>query len=300
MDKNIFSGLEDLGFDDANELNLYNKANIEPSKEDLAKVIKDSKLNEIEKQKSLLYDKEVTCPSCNHVFKARTVKTSAYRVLKKESDFFIIYSTINPYFYDVWLCNVCGYTSMKADFEKIKSSQIELIQNKISVKWHGKKYPEVYDLHIAIERYKLALLNYAVMDSKSSKKAMTCLKIAWMYRVDKKPESEQIFLAQALEGFNDAYFNESFPLYGMDKFTLMYLIGELNRRIHKFDEALKWFSSVITTPNISQRLKELARDQKDIIRKVENESNKEASNTTMKEDNLENKKRGFFSNFFKK
>lgn len=300
MNKNIFSGLEDLGFDDANELDLYNKTNIEPSKEDLAKVIKDSKLNEIEKQKSLLYDKEVTCPSCNHVFNARTVKTSAYRVLKKESDFLIIYSTINPYFYDVWLCNVCGYTSMKADFEKIKSSQIELIQNKISVKWHGKKYPEVYDIHMAIERYKLALLNYTVMNSKSSKKAMTCLKIAWMYRIAQQLESEQIFLGQALEGFNDAYFNENFPLYGMDKFTLMYLIGELNRRIYNFDEALKWFSSVITTPSISQRLKELARDQKDLIRKVENESIKETSSTAIKEDSKENNKRGFFSNLFKK
>jgi uncharacterized protein (DUF2225 family) len=300
MDNNIFSGLEDLGFDDTDELNLYSKPKEEPLEEDLAKTIEDSRLNEIEKQKSLLYDKEITCPSCNHVFNARAVKTSAYRVVKKESDFFTIYSSINPYFYDVWLCNVCGYASLKADFEKIKSSQIELVQNKLSVKWHGKKYPEVYDINIAIERYKLALLNYAVMDSKSSKKAMTCLKLAWMYRINEESENEQVFLTQALEGFSDAYFNESFPFYGMDRFTVMYLIGELNRRINNFDEALKWFSNIITTQNVSQKLKELARDQKDLIRTAESESTEKSTLPPIEEKIKENKKQGFFSSFFKK
>jgi len=300
MDKNIFSGLEDLGFDDASELDLYTKTKEEPSEEDLVKAIEDSKLNEIEKQKTLLYDKEVTCPSCDHVFNARTVKTSAYRVLKKESDFFTIYTVINPYFYYVWLCNVCGYTSMKSDFEKIKNSQIELVQNKISVKWHGKKYPEIYDVHMAIERYKLALLNYVVMDSKSSKKAMTCLKIAWMYRITEESENEQTFLKQSLEGFNDAYFNESFPFYGMNKFTVMYLIGELNRRTSNFDEALRWFSNVITTPNVSLKLKELAKDQRDLIRKIKSDSIKKDLTTASEETMAEDKKKGFFSKLFNK
>jgi uncharacterized protein (DUF2225 family) len=299
MDKTIFSGLEDLGFDDATEFSLYSKPE-KPSEETLAKASEDSALNEIEKQKSLLYDKEISCPSCSNHFNVRTVKTSAYRVLRKDSDFFTLYSVINPYFYDVWLCNVCGYASMKSDFLKIKSSQIELVQSKLSVKWHGKKYPEVYDLNIAIERYKLALLNYAVMESKSNQKAMTCLKIAWMYRMNDEPENEQVFLKQALQGFNDAYFNEAFPFYGMDKFTVMYLIGELNRRIYNFEEALKWFSSVITSPGVGQKLKELARDQKDLARKLERESKEDSIDTDVSEDFTESKKQGFFSKIFKK
>ncbi len=35
------------------------------------------------KEKSLLYDKEVTCPVCGNTFKAKSIKTSSYRILKK-------------------------------------------------------------------------------------------------------------------------------------------------------------------------------------------------------------------------
>lgn len=49
-------------------------------------------------EKSLIYSKEVTCPVCNSVFKSITVKSSAYRMIKKDNDFFIRYSLINPYY----------------------------------------------------------------------------------------------------------------------------------------------------------------------------------------------------------
>ena len=45
----------------------------------------------------------------------------------------------------------------------------------------------------------------------------------------------------------------------------MYLIGELYRRIGNPNEALLWFSNLITTPGAPERIKEKARDQKDLI-----------------------------------
>ena len=89
-----------------------------------------------------------------------------------------------------------------------------------------------------------------------------------MYRLTEDQSNELIFLKQALEGFNDAYFNEDFPIYGMDKFTCMYLIGELNRRIGNNSEALSWFSRVITTQGVPQKVKDRARDQKDLIKET--------------------------------
>jgi uncharacterized protein len=117
--------------------------------------------------------------------------------------------------------------------------------------------------------------------------------MAWIYRLQEDDANEQLFLEQALEGFNEAYMNESFPICSMDKYTVMYLIGELNRRTGSFDEANLWFSKLITTPNIPQKIKELARDQRDLIRgelfKME---------TPMNSYEVENKKTGFFSKFF--
>ncbi|MBU3189308.1 DUF2225 domain-containing protein [Clostridium bowmanii] len=256
--------------------------------------------------KSLLYSKEVTCPVCNNVFKASTVKSSAYRMIRKDSDFFIRYSLINPYFYDVWVCNSCGYSAMKSDFLTLRSIEIEQVQKSISPKWKGRVYPEVYNVHVAIERYKLSLLNYITINSKSSKKAINCLKLAWMHRLletDEAHKMEIIFLKQALEGLSDAYYSEDFPLYGMDKYSIMYLIGELNRRLGNTEDSLIWFSNVITTPNVKQSLKELARDMKDLIKE---ESVLVAACVNLNDASAENtepikpaKKSRFFSKIFK-
>lgn len=289
--EDIFSGLEHLGFDNINDIKIFKNKDIEKIN-DAAQSVEQ---NESEKQKSLLYDREVTCPACGNKFKARSVKTSAARVVKKDSDFFIRHSIINPYFYDVWLCNICGYAAMKIDFEKVRGYQIEKIQRGISFKWRGRQYPELYNLNIAIERYKLSLLNYCVIEAKSSSKAMNCLKLAWMYRLGEDFQNESIFLRQALEGFSDAYYNEDFPLYGLDRFSTMYLIGELNRRTGNYEQAMVWFSKVITTSSVPQKLKELARDQKDLIKDDLAQKNEgDAENEGEKPS-----KQGLFSKFFK-
>lgn len=295
MDNKIFSGLETMGFDNINDIKIYNGK---------TETVKEKK--EVKTEKSLLYSKEVTCPVCNHVFKASTVKSSAYRMIKKDSDFFIRYSLINPYFYDVWVCNSCGYSAMKSDFNTLRSIEIEQVQKSISPKWKGRVYPEVYSVHVAIERYKLSLLNYITINSKSSKKGINCLKLAWMYRLletDEAQEMELIFLKQALEGINDAYYSEDFPIYGMDKYSIMYLIGELNRRLGNTEDSLIWFSNVITAPNVKPSLKELARDMKDLIKKESELLASSANLNDVSTDNFEpikpTKKPGFFSKIFK-
>jgi uncharacterized protein len=241
-----------------------------------------------------LYDKKVTCPVCGADFTVKAVKTSSYRMKGKDSDFFIRYDIINPYFYDVWICNDCGYSAMKVDFDKIKSFQKNLVKSKITPKWRARTYNVPYDVNTAIERYKLSLLNYFYIESYASKKAMNCLKIAWMFRILEDTDSEQNFLSQALKNFNDAYYNEDFPIYGMDKFTIMYLIGELNRRLGNNEDALIWFSNVITSPMASPKIKNMARDQKDLIKKPTISEENDFSQSSS------NKKKGFLSSLFRK
>ena len=292
MDKNLFSGLEDLGIDNIDDIGLFKKAEEKVEAIDIEKI----EASHTEKQKTHIYDKEIKCPVCEHNFKVRMVKSASPRIQKKDADFYIKYDVINPYFYDVWLCNYCGYSGMKADFVKIKEHQKALILSKITPKWHGKTYPEVYNVNIAIERYKLSLYSSVIMESSSSRKAMNCLKIAWMYRLSEDSDNELLFLDQALEGFNDAFTNESTPIYGMDHGTLMYLIGELYRRVNEFGNANLWFSKLITSTNVDQKIKEMARTQRDCIKQVERD-NKEAH---VEEEITTNGKKGFFSRLFSK
>lgn len=296
MSNKIFSDLQGLGFDNLNNINIYKKDNNNS-------IVEDSK-KEVNKL-SHLYEKEITCPVCNTIFKAKAVKSSSYRLASKDSDLFMRFSVINPYLYDVWLCDNCGYASLKNDFGKLSENQINAILNGIKTKWKGREYPEEYNEDIAIERYKLALLNYIVINAKPSKKAMTCLKTAWMYRLKNDTENEVIFLQEALKGFEDAYFNEMFPIYGMDKFTLAYLIGELSRRVNEDAKALKWFSEVITSRGVSTKLKDLARDQKDLIKEKERQAQedlKKLQDDSISIDNYQpqSKNSGLFSKFFKK
>ncbi|GAA0728116.1 DUF2225 domain-containing protein [Clostridium malenominatum] len=283
MDKNIFSGLDKFGFKDIEDIKIYSSDDEE--KEEVKSSVH-----------SPLYDKAIICPVCRNAFKTKAVKSSYYRIGKKDSDFLVRYLTINPYFYDVWLCNNCGYSALKVDFEKLREGEIEKVKKIIRPRWKSREYGSDYDENIAIERYKLALLNYAVIEAKASKKAITCLKIAWMYRLLEDGENELIFLKQALEGFNQAFFNEMFPIYGMDKFTVMYLIGELHRRVGEYENALLWYSQVITTPAVSPKLKELARDGKDLIKEYQQYHEKEHENENVEEDGV----KGIFSKFFGK
>lgn len=280
----IFSGLEDLGFSDLSNVEVYKKYEKEKKQKIEPKVTQDT----------LLYDKEVTCPVCETRFSVRTVKTTGYRMKNKDSDFYIRYETINPYFYDVLLCNVCGYAAMKADFHKLKHYEIESIQKNITPKWRGRRYPPIYDIHIAIERYKLSLLNYSIIDSRASKKAINCLKISWLYRELGDVKNEALFREHAIIGLKYAYLNEQLPVYGMDGFTILYLIGELNRRSGNYDEALKYFGDVITSRIANRKIKDMAITQRDLTKQTLKSSEQtEESNTTNEPE--DNKKLGFFS-----
>ncbi|ATD56182.1 hypothetical protein BTM21_09190 [Clostridium chauvoei] len=221
-----------------------------------------------DKEINHIFLKKVHCPVCENTFGTPAVKVNSPRILSKDSDFFVRYYIINPYFYEVWVCPYCGYSAMKVDFPKIRNYQIELVKEKVLSKWKNREYGDIFTPEIAIERYKLALLNAMVMESRNSTKAMICLKIAWMYRLLEDSNNENTFLNQALIGFTEAFSTEGFPLYGLDRFSTMFLLGELCRRLRKDSDALLWFSKVITSRGASNKIKEMARDGRDKIKEA--------------------------------
>ena len=204
--------------------------------------------------RNYLFDKTVKCPVCNSTFKTPCVKAKTSRIDSRDSDFFIRYTPkVNPYFYDVWMCNSCGYTALKSDFEKIRNFRKELVKSNITPKWTPKNY-------------KLALLNAMLTSSHESTKAMISLKIAWMFRLLNDNDSEMSFLKQSVQGFINAYEYEVLPCYGLQMDSLTYLIGELYRRIGEDDNALIWLSKSIVHTNSSIKIKDMARNAKNIIK----------------------------------
>ncbi|MHB8061636.1 MAG: DUF2225 domain-containing protein [Ruminiclostridium sp.] len=210
----------------------------------------------------LLYNKKIMCPVCNREIEVTKVKTKACKVSSRDTDMCVHYENINILFYDVWVCEKCGYAAQQDKFEGLFTRDSKIIKDKISSHWIQRSFAGERDVDKAIEAFKLALLTLKVRNAKSSELAKVCLRIAWLYR-DKEDPKELEFLNFALNSYNDAYQKERFPLDKLDEITCMYIIAELFRRVGKLDEAILWFSRIVSSAEARRnpKLIDMARDQ---------------------------------------
>jgi uncharacterized protein (DUF2225 family) len=213
-----------------------------------------------------IYDKTIVCPVCGTETKIKFPKKSSYKMLRKDSDLMQHYEGINPLFYGIEFCNECGYASLPSYFKTIKENQKRLIISQISAKWKMNIYPDQYDVEIAIKQHKLALLNAMVKEALSSEKALICLRLSWLYRIKEDSENERRFQEQAINSFEQAYMVENFPIGGLDKWSLLYLIGELFRRVGDNNKATAYFSQVLSTVEASSKIKEMVRDARELMK----------------------------------
>lgn len=225
-----------------------------------------SQQEQIKTEDFYLYDKKVVCPLCKSTINVKAVRNSRLRLVKRDTDSMPVYQDINPLFYDVWLCNHCGYARLQNQFPNpVLPAEANLIRQNISSKWQPRDYPPTYSPQVAIERYKLALYGAMVREAKSSELGMLYLKLAWIYRSLSDQANEITCMQQACRYLEKAFQDEEPPVLGMDSATHMYLIGELHRRLGNFDKALRWFGEVLLSPKASKALKDKTRDQKDLV-----------------------------------
>ncbi|MCX7749714.1 MAG: DUF2225 domain-containing protein [Clostridia bacterium] len=193
---------------------------------------------------SALYNKAIQCPVCQKQIEITKLKASACKVASRDTDFCVYYQDLNPMFYEVWVCEFCGYAALSEKFEEIRESDAGTIKDQISTRWNKRGFAGERNIDHAIEAFKLALFNLQVRKAKPNEFARVCLRIAWLYRI-KKDEKEKDFLNFALKYYRETYEKENLPIEKLDEFTCMYIIGELNRRVGDYEEAVKWFSRLI-------------------------------------------------------
>lgn len=211
----------------------------------------------------LLYNKKIHCPVCNKEIEVTKVKTKACKVKSRDTDMCVHYENINVLFYDVWVCENCGYAALQDKFEGLFTRDIKTIRDKIGSHWIKRSFTGERDVEKALEAFKLALLTLNVRGAKSSEIAKVCLRIGWLYRDKGDSAKENEFLNFALESYSTAYQQERFPLDKLDEMTCMYIIAELYRRVGKLDDAIVWFSRIVSSPEARRnpKLIDMARDQ---------------------------------------
>jgi len=274
---NLFSGLEAFGLGNLSEMDIYDAKEKENAK-GTSDVDKDAFSEE-----DNIFDKTYTCPVCDQEFKSKTVKSGKVKLLNLDTDLRPIYQNMDPLKYDAIVCPNCGFAALNRFFKFVTAAQAGLIKKSISASFRGiKEAGSIFDYDDAVARHKLALVNSIVKKAKTSERAYTCLKTAWVIRgkaeklpknlpdymkqIEELQKEEMDFITKAYDGFDEAFSKEAFPMCGMDEITITLLMAELARRIGKYDEAGRWISRVLISRDANERIKQKARDIKDLIR----------------------------------
>lgn len=278
----LLAGLEKLGLGNLEAMELYEQPKAKAENEGAAG---EKKAVPTVQEQDLLFDKSYTCPLCDKEFKSKTVKVGKAKLIGTDMDLRPKYEIVDMLKYDVISCPHCGYTALSRFFKFLTAPQAKKVKQIISKSYKSPKIIEMtYSYEVALDRYKLALANAIVKQSKASEKAYICLKTGWLLRgmqealkdndpeYDKKKkellDQENEFIKNAYDGFINARQTENFPMCGMDESTVDYLLAVLAMKFEQYDVATRLVASILASTSANPRMKDKAREVKEMLVKV--------------------------------
>lgn len=195
-----------------------------------------------------LFKIKVTCLCCEKEFETSRVRPSFKKASGTDTDFNVRYKLTNPDYYVVRVCPDCGFSATENFTDKLSSEQRGEFELRVRTNWIQKDFGGERSWEEALHTYKLALLCAQIKGEKDRVVSGILHHIAWLYREKGEWEQERRFLGFALESYIRVYENESSA--DVNNARLMYLMGELHRRLGNFHEAVRWFSRVINDKRI--------------------------------------------------
>jgi uncharacterized protein (DUF2225 family) len=194
-----------------------------------------------------LFQVAVTCTNCENSFQSSRVRPSFKKAKQTDSDFCVHYKEINPNYYVVRICPFCGFASTESFSNKMTMVQKNLFNERVATYWSMREYGGERTWEDALQSFKLALLCAQIKEESSRVVAGILHHIAWLYRYNGVKEQENRFLQFALDAYVSVYEKEGMDL---NNAKLMFLIGELSRRLKHYGEAIKWFARIINDRKI--------------------------------------------------
>lgn len=194
-----------------------------------------------------LYEVKNTCMVCENAFNSPRVRPSFKKTINRDTDFCGYYKDVNPEYYVVRVCPFCGFATTENFSDRITPRQKEIFYEKIGSQWKMKEYNGERTWEEALQTYKIALICAQVKDEKPRVIAGLLHHIAWLYREKGDKDQEDKFLEFALQAYIDVFEKEQADVSNA---RLMYMMGELSRRLKKYNDAVKWFSRVINDKRI--------------------------------------------------
>nr|WP_058302430.1 DUF2225 domain-containing protein [Gorillibacterium timonense] len=225
-----------------------------------------------------LYQVTEKCGYCETEFRTSKVRSSFKKSAYTDTDFFCQFKTINPDHYVVAVCPFCGYAFTENFSQGLSPEFRTRFELTVRKNWQGVDYSGERNWEDALKSYKLALLCAQIKQEKERVVAGLLHHIAWLYREKGDTEQERRFLTLALEEYIKVYEVEGISV---NNARLMYLLGELNRRLGQYNEAIRWFDRVVNDKKIiDSAMIRASRDQwaatrQDMQDQLENSGHKE-------------------------
>ncbi|WP_338324920.1 DUF2225 domain-containing protein [Metabacillus mangrovi] len=219
-----------------------------------------------------LYDKKASCTLCNTSFITKKLRSSFIRVQSSDTDFYSRYSSeiYNPLYYYASVCPNCGFSFTDEFSLQAAPSSRKQLTELVWKRWTKKDYCGERTIHSALVSHKLALYCAGLKQETHAVKAGVNHRLAWLYRFMENGEQEKRFLQQALNEYLQSYMHEDYAGTKMTDMRILYLIGELSRRLGQDGQAVRYFSRMIESQSDSHEkgLIEMAKDRWQEMRSV--------------------------------
>ncbi|WP_456279342.1 DUF2225 domain-containing protein [Bacillus sp. AK128] len=212
----------------------------------------------------ILFDKTVTCAACSNTFTTKKVRSRFLRVLKSDSDFCSYYEDEenSPLLYYVSVCPDCGYSVSEEFSSSFPPQTLQSIQSSIGSNWVTKNYGHKRTIKEAVETYKLAIYSATLKKEKNIVLAGLYMRLVWIFRKEQDHNQELRFMNMAVNAYVNSYLNEDFKETDMTEIKLLYLIGDLYRKLGDDRQAITYLTKVIQQENktLEKRMVVLARE----------------------------------------
>lgn len=216
-----------------------------------------------------LWNKKLSCPFCNGEFETTRLRASVIRIKEKHSDFGTVYEGYSPYLYSITACPHCSVAARNEEFEKfLPAYEPKLMEVSRRLKAGKHDTHDAFTLgelsvEQAVKRHELAIAMHKWRaHSDSGELAGLWMHVAWMYRAAGDPARERPALEAAAAAYQEYYEKGNKLPEKLGEPGILYLIGEINRRMGKAREARQYFSRALQSkeldafPNIEHLVRE--------------------------------------------
>lgn len=190
-----------------------------------------------------------TCPVCSQPCARPKVLYSRLGAVRRHTDLYAEYELLDANRYEFMACTHCGYAAPESSFSLLGLDEAQRFRA-MTENWElasacdGERSEAV-----ALMGYRLSLFFASRrLRGAAGLQGRVQLRLAWLHRMAGRKNEELTALGHAATLLEQSYSSDRpGPEKGSD-LQLQYLIGELNLRLGRVDEAVRWLHRAISAP----------------------------------------------------